>query len=234
MKTNWNKFQSSAYVGINYSTIHEEDKQIINSLLIVFSGHKKLKKALEVGVGPNLYPAMVIMPYVENLDLVEYSKENVAYLVNNINNINQDWELFRKYLYARDKVYKPSIFKQLICKVRIKQGSIYTLPSNQYDLVSMFFCAESITDHYPTFARASYRFVRSAKKGGLVLAAFMEKSKGYTVAGVRYPAVSITKEKVYKIFKPILSDMEVINIRKSNKALRDGYSGMLLVVGNKK
>lgn len=43
----------------------------------------------------------------------------------------------------------------------VKQGSICDLPERTWDAATMFFCAESITEHQDEFEVASAAFARS-------------------------------------------------------------------------
>lgn len=229
----WTKFGTSKYLSGNYSQVHDEDKQIIEICVKFLAKKKHVSHAMEVGTGPNLYPAILFAPHVSKLDLIEYSENNLDYLYKNIGDTGRDWHKYQVYMSKFDKEYKHDITKSIKRKSNIKKGSVYKLPANKYDLISMFFCAESITGHYPTFARACHSFLRSAKKGGLVIAAFMKQSKGYSVDGIRFPATQITARELETIFMPSMKEVAIVEISKSKHALRAGYEGMLLLVGEK-
>lgn len=230
----WNKFGTESYVKNNYAQFHDEDKKILELCLGFLADKPKIHRAMEVGTGPNLYPAILLTPYAESIDLIEYSKSNLDYLLANLESAQGDWKPYLNFMSKHNKKYSSTVFKDLASKSNVKQGSIYTLPEKRYNLVSMFFCAESITGYYPTFARACHSFMRSAKKGGIVIAAFMQGSKGYKIDGINFPAVSIGVDELNKLFLPQLKNAQILEINKSKQALRAGYSGMLLVVGEKK
>lgn len=45
----------------------------------------------------------------------------------------------------------------------VKQGSIFDLPERTWDAATMFFCAESITEHQDEFEAACAAFARCVK-----------------------------------------------------------------------
>lgn len=63
----WNKFDPSVYIQDNYATIHDEDRKIIYKV--------------DIGTGPNLYPAMLLLPYAEKIYCVEYSQNSIHVLL---------------------------------------------------------------------------------------------------------------------------------------------------------
>ena len=63
----WIKFDPDQYVQDNYLYIHDEDKQIIDLLISFYARLPKIKSAVEVGVGPNLYPLMLMLPKAQHI-----------------------------------------------------------------------------------------------------------------------------------------------------------------------
>ena len=74
----------------------------------------------------------------------------------------------------------------------VEQRSVFDLPAAQWDLGTMFFVAESITEDPAEFRDAVARFVGALKPGAPFAATFMAGSDGYPVAGTRFPALPIT------------------------------------------
>ena len=97
----------------------------------------------------------------------------------------------------------------------------------------MFFVAESITQREREFNLALTNFIGMLKPGAPFAAAFMRESRGYRVAGIDFPAVSITPVDVEHRLEPLVDYLEVLPVV-SSKPLREGYKGMILALGRKR
>lgn len=230
----WEKFDPVSYVKDNYAKIHDEDRKIIKILVQFYERLPHLNKSLEIGGGPNLYPLMLALLYVDNIDVLDFSFRNVDYLKQQLRQPERNWYLFWDLLKKLSPRYRAiNVIKDLMKKVHVTQGSIYKLPDRTYDLASMFFCADSITDSPEEFELACRKFVHAVKHSGFVAAAFMEKSEGYMIAGERFPSVSVDSQLLQRIFQPEITELRMYRIPKAINALRPGYTGMLLLTGRR-
>jgi hypothetical protein len=73
---------------------------------------------------------------------------------------------------------------------------VFELPASQWDLGTMFFVAESITEAPEEFRAAVAGFIGALRPGAPFAAAFMAGSDGYPVAGTYFPALPITPDDV--------------------------------------
>ena len=231
----WEKFDPVTYVEDNYSYIHDEDKEIIEILVNYYKKIPILKKSIEVGCGPNIYPLMLALSKVTSIDAIEYSQKNISYLKSQFNKLDKNWLTFWNYIVnlnsAINKIILPKVLKK---KVVIIKGSIYNLPKNKYDLASMFFCAESITNEYKEFVKICVKFLDCVKPEGHAVATFMENSKGYSISDVKFPSVSIDSSDLEKIFINKINDLKIYRVPRAKKVLRPGYTGMLVLTGSRK
>jgi len=229
MKTNWDQFDPQAYIEDNYSSIHIEDREIISKLVAFYLSFPPVNLALEVGVGPNLYPIMAMLPYVDKVDCVDFSNSNLSFLRKQLKRLGENWYKFWELFKSLSQKYDIDLVENLERKVETKHGSIYELDENKYDLASMFFCAESITSEHDEFIRACTKFIKSVKPGGHLVAAFMENSQGYEIKGINFPAYSVNTYLIKKIFQPITNNLLVTRIPLAEQPLRPGYSGMIFL-----
>ena len=118
----------------------------------------------------------------------------------------------------------------MAARVRITPGDIYDLPCDAWDLGTMLFVAESITDRWEEFALAIRAFVESLSVDAPFVAAFMENSQGYRVGSEDFGAVAVDAADLSYVFAPWAHHVDVHPIHTSNR-LRAGYDGMLLVTG---
>jgi hypothetical protein len=115
-------------------------------------------------------------------------------------------------------------------RVRVERGDLFRLPARQWDAGTMFFVAESISAQEREFKGAVRRFIGSLRIGAPFAIAFMKESRGYSVDGVDFPAVSVTETDVRHAVEPLAPDVQTHQVV-SNKYLRHGYRGMILAVG---
>ncbi len=235
-KISWDSFQTRKYVSDNYETIHDEDKHIIDILIpYISSNSSEIGSVIDVGCGPNLYPTLLVLPYASHVDLVDISRSNTEYVTLQIHSPDEPWISFWKYFQTKDTAYvNCDLGKHINHIVHPIQNSIFDLRESAYDSAFMFFVAESMSDKYAVFEKACRKFCRSVKSGGLLIAAFMEHSEGYEVNDISYPAVSIGKEDLEKVFNPIVTHLKIHHIPKAQPPLRSGYSGMLLLTARRR
>jgi hypothetical protein len=119
----------------------------------------------------------------------------------------------------------------LRAKTEVLQGSIFDLPERRWDVATMFFCAESITERRDEFERACTAYARSAKQGGALIAAFLVRSAGYVVADRPFPVLSLSVETIEEVFSRHVVAMKAEQIGIREREIRSGYSGFVFLTG---
>src|SRR5580698_7446910 len=80
----WNTFSSHDYWRRNYHELQAEDQEIIHRVSRFFvgalSGGPRVRQAIDVGSGTNLYPALLMLPWAEKISLTDFSASNVDWL----------------------------------------------------------------------------------------------------------------------------------------------------------
>lgn len=230
----WNDFKTDEYLKTNYVGIHEEDQAIIRHLsTFLTTQNKQFDTAIDVGAGPNLYPALLLQPFVRSLRLFEYGSSNVSYLQGQLKRLDASWQEFITYIKDLSPIYDFDIESSFYKKTSAVQGNIFELPTGIYELATMFFCAESITNEVKTFEEACRKYAECVVSGGTLIAAFMENSQGYEVGNKEFPAVPITEEDLMRNFSKYADDISIERIPVGEAAFREGYSGMLLLTANR-
>ncbi|MGW4720753.1 hypothetical protein [Nocardia sp. NPDC004260] len=241
--SDFDDFDVYEYVERNYGRkIGAEDRQIIefttSALHDMRIAPNSLQHVADVGVGPNLYPAMLLSPLISNhgrLELIDIAANNLSYLEQVLNGANTEqvniWKFYDNYIR---KLGLPSSMKKLFAISSIQFGSIFELKPNQYDAVLSFFVADSITDAYSEFVRATDSLMNSLKSNGLFVVAHMVGSRGY-FAGCRtfFPAVNLTLAEIESIYQRYGSFRSREVVHDSREAVRMGYEGMVVIVGKK-
>lgn len=230
----WDEFDPSQYWEHNYTTLRADDHEILNLVSTWFelmAGSNHLS-GLDIGAGPNLYPSLAMLPYCADLTLREYSAANVRWLRKATAALADQWRPFWQAVSPGDRFGDFDAASAALAKrAAVEQGSVFDLPAAAWDLGTMFFVAESISQDPAEFAAALAAFVGAIRTGGPFAAAFMERSDGYAVAQRRFPATSVGRDEVLRVLEPIANLVEVHRVETRPAPLRAGYTGMLVATG---
>jgi hypothetical protein len=241
----WSYFSSDDYWRRNYETMLPEDQEIIRRVspffIHAFARRGPAQRAIDVGSGTNLYPALLMLPWTEQILLTDYSDSNVRWLRHHA--VDEDaawtWQPFWRELAeldGYDRISEPR--KQLMqaCAARveyagIEQRSVFELPKARWQLGTMFFVAESITEDFAEFRTAIDCFVGALEPGSPFATAFMADSAGYAVDGTTFPALRIKVDDVAKRFSELGVSELSVELNRTPHRVRDGYAGMIVATG---
>lgn len=235
----WSAFDSIAYVDHNYRDLQAEDAEILTIVRDHFAGHFRNQGVgpvygIDVGAGANLYPALSMLPWCDEITLFERSPSNVAYLESQVGSYAENWDQFWEALrgnedYAAFDTDPRARFREV---VKVEQGNIFGLErfGGRWSMGTMFFVAESMTSSYQEFTLGVERFMRALAPGAPFAAAFMEHSKGYHTGEQFFPACDVGEGEVRESLEPFADEFKVQRL-KSAAVVRDGYSGMILSYG---
>ncbi|MCW7943563.1 methyltransferase [Streptomyces hygroscopicus] len=236
----WAAFDPIAYVDHNYRDLQAEDAEILHIVRDHFGDHFREHttgpvSGIDVGAGANLYPALSMLPWCDEITLFERSPSNVDYLKGQVESYDDNWDQFWRVLCKREAygaldVDPRAKFRET---VRVQQGNIFDLlHEGQWSMGTMFFVAESMTTCHEEFARGVECFLRALAPGAPFAAAFMEHSLGYHAGKHFFPACDVGESEVYKSLEPFAGEFETVRL-KASAAVRDGYSGMIVAYGHR-
>ncbi|WP_250002520.1 SCO2525 family SAM-dependent methyltransferase [Actinoplanes sp. M2I2] len=233
----WEKFDSDAYFSDNYGRLRSDDSTIIQIVADYFKRNQpvpELGRAIDVGPGANLYPALMLLPYASEVVLFERSFVNRNWLAKELDKPHGSWWQFWDAISAGRSAYDPinKPMETLHGRVTLERGNVFSLEPDQYDVGTMFFVAESITRRVDEFQRATRLFVNALKHNAPFAAAFMRRSSGYLVAQKHFPACSIDEDDVHRALAPVARKVTVRRVR--SKGLRPGYDGMMVATGRRR
>jgi len=236
----WSDWDADGYAKVNYATVLPEDGEIIRFaagfLVRAFSGRPPARGAVDVGAGPNLYPALLMMPWTRHIVFTEYAQTNIDWLIENLADAPGEWAWQPFWDLIADlpgyvQVTRPR--QRLAAGHEIVRRSIFDLPRNTWDLGSMFFVADGISSDEAEFESAVRCFLGALTPGSPFMMAFMEGSAGYDVSGVRFPAVKITRTSLDALLSTLpVTGVSVLRTDNSVRPVRSGYDAMLLVTGH--
>jgi hypothetical protein len=241
----WSDFASDEYRRHNYATLHPEDREIIERVshffIRAFGTRPRAQRAIDVGSGSNLYPALLMLPWTEKVLLTDFSDRNVGWLRENVwrDGARWDWQPFWHELSGREgynQVSEPRKQLKLACASNpglagIERYSIFDLPPGRWQLGTMFFVAESITSEAEEFNAAVARFVGALQPGSPFAAAFMKDSAGYEVSGISFPALRVSPDDVTKCFSDLGATDLNVYLNETQDRVREGYEGMIVATG---
>lgn len=235
----WDSFDPIAYVRHNYRFLQAEDEEILHIIRGHFGAHFRKQGVgpvygIDVGAGANLYPALSMLPWCDEITLFEHSLANVEYLERQAGGYDENWDPFWKVLceheaYGSLYLDPRERFRKV---VKVEQGNIFGLErfGGRWSVGTMFFVAESMTTSHQEFDLGVKRFMCALAPGAPFAAAFMEHSKGYHAGEEFFPACDVGESRVRESLAPFAGKFDVQRL-KSAAGVRDGYSGMILAYG---
>jgi hypothetical protein len=257
--TVWDNFHAHAYWKANYAFLRGDDRRFLERLRDFFGAEAAklppggtLLSGIDVGSGANLYPSLAMLPLCEQITLFEYGAKNCEWLTGEVGGYSTYWDPYWRTLRAHP-AYEPigmTARRRLARTAKVERGSLFNLPKlgRSFDIGTMFFVAESITDKTEEFYAAIDAFVGSLVPGAPFAAAFMRNSNGYVVDDQAFPALRIDEHDVLGYLKNIDPAVVVetvdprgqfVNVEDRadsvpTRALRHGYDGMILALGHVK
>ncbi|MEU1592094.1 SCO2525 family SAM-dependent methyltransferase [Streptomyces sp. NPDC005708] len=237
----WAAFDPIAYVDHNYRDLQAEDAEILHIVRDHFGDHFRDHAAgpvsgIDVGAGANLYPALTMLPWCDEITLLERSSANVRYLRGQTESYDANWDQFWRVLckndgYAALDMDPRAKFRKA---VRVESGDLFDLVRHRgrWSMGTMFFVAESMTTSHEEFTRGVECFLRALAPGAPFAAAFMEHSKGYHAGEHFFPACDVGESEVYESLEPFAGEFKTTRL-KASAAVREGYSGMIVAYGRR-
>jgi hypothetical protein len=230
----WDRWPVEDYLTENYRQLHPSDAAIIDHHAAYLRRLPPggLPRSLEFGAGPNLYPLLLVGACCRDINAVEPSASNVAYLRRQLGSgMDASWEPF----YERCRAGNPALPvdpAEILARIRVIPGDHRDIEPGTYDLVSMHFVAEAATEDVAEFESFCRCFVAAARPGGHVVAAFMENLGRYQLGnGRQWPHHRVDLEGIRAVFAPLLGDLTLSRIEADPTLPDYGYTGMVLLTG---
>jgi hypothetical protein len=232
----WARWPVDDYVAENYGSLHPADAAVIDHHAACYRrlAPDSLACSLELGAGPNLYPLMLAAAASRRIEAVEPSAANVGYLRRQLSHgPDPHWQPF----YARCRAGNAALpvgLHEALSRVRVVRGDAWTLQAGRYQLASMNFVAESVTEDLTEFAELCQAFVRAVCPGGQLIAAFMEGMSRYAI-GTRsmWPGVPVDAGIVRAVFEPCTAGLSICRIDADPSLPDYGYTGMVLLTARR-
>jgi hypothetical protein len=238
----WDRWPVPTYLAENYEVLHGSDDAVIVHHSAVYTelardglgrdglGRDGLARTVEIGSGPNLYPLFLASGVARRIDAVDRSAAGLAYLEQQLaGEPDPLWEPYWRRCRALNPTL-PATMAEALARVRTRQGDAFALAGSDYDLASMHFVAESVTEDADEFAGFCAAFVAAVRPGGHLVAAFMENMGRYELGdGSRWPGTPVGAADISRVFAPLTVDLRVSRIDADPGLPEYGYTGMVLM-----
>ncbi|MEU6881606.1 class I SAM-dependent methyltransferase [Streptomyces sp. NPDC046712] len=232
----WNAWPVADYLAENYRHLHPCDIGVIchHSAFYRQFAPGSIGRSLEFGAGPNLYPLMLASAASRHIDALEPSTANVGYLRDQLARGPDDsWQAFYTLCRELDPGL-PETPAEALARVRIVPGDADDIPEGAYDLSSMNFVAESVTEDFAEVTALCAAFVRSVRPGGYLVASFMERMPSYRIgAGPPWPACPVDADAVGSVFAPLTAELKINRLAKDRTLPEYGDTGVLLMTARR-
>lgn len=241
--SSWSEFDPYEYEYRNYGRqiLHEDSELIraaIRGLQSMKLSKKSLARVLEIGTGPNIYPAMLLTPYLRRdgkIHLQDYAKPNIVFLREMLGQKKiDDWMKFEKVMVRSDGRQYQGAARTITRLGSVRRGDIYRLPKKYFDAGISFFVMESISDKKEKYHAALRSFMESMKPGAIFICAHMVRSKGYYAGeNTFFPATDLDLEAIQASYLDWGECSTTLVHHRGYQPARKGYRGMVLVVGKR-
>ncbi len=228
----WDRWPVPTYLAENYRELHRIDDSVLvhHSAVYRTLAPASLASTVEIGAGPNLYPLFLASGAARRIDAIDPSAAGLDYLRSQLAaGPEQSWDPY----WRRCRELNPSLpatVEQALGKVRPMRGDALTFTGRGYDLASMNFVAESVTEDVAEFERFCGAFAATVRSGGLLVAAFMENMSSYELGdGSRWPGTPVDVEAISRVFARLTTDLQVSRIDSDPELPDYGYTGMVLL-----
>jgi len=235
-EVDWDSWPVEEYLAENYRELHPSDLAVINHHGAFYRhlAPDSVAVSLELGAGPNLYPLMLAAAVSRDIHAVERSAASVAYLNRQLRDgPDPSWSPFNAACRAGQPALPPAL-PDALARVRVSQGDLAGVTPGAYDLASMHFVAESVTEDATEFNDLCAAFAQAVRPGGLLVAAFMENMGRYELGdGSSWPGYPVDVGAVREAFAPY-ADRLVLDRIDADPTLPDyGYTGMVLLTARR-
>jgi hypothetical protein len=228
----WDRWPVASYLAENYRVLHVSDDAVITHHCAVYRdiAPAGLARAVEIGAGPNLYPLFLASGAARDIDAVDRSAAGLGYLREQLTRgPDPSWLPFWRRCKALNPAL-PATPTAALARVRPVQGDAFALAGADYDLASMHFVAESVTEDAGEFGEFCTAFAATVRPGGHLVAAFMENMGRYRLGdGSRWPGIPVDAAAVERVFAPLTTDLHLSRIDADPGLPAYGYTGMVLL-----
>ncbi|MDP2586158.1 MAG: methyltransferase domain-containing protein [Candidatus Komeilibacteria bacterium] len=230
---NFQKFSAKDYLKEYYPKFEKLDRDYLD-FMHGFYKRLNLKSArmLEIGGGPTIDQLISASGKVKKIIFSEYLPDNLREVRGFVKNTPNGFNWDKHFAYVAKLENKGQDTEELKQRVRNKIKKIISCDLNKkipvkvsgrFDVVSVNFCPESITDQeakYLDYLRKIFDYIKS---GGWLVMCLLRQSTAYDVKGFYFPAFPVSRPYITNVLRTNgfinLKIKEVVFRGKHNKGM---------------
>lgn len=244
-------FISKHYLNEYYARIGLENRSLLEFFVEAYKDISPNFKLLELGGGPTIYQLITASKHAKeihfsdhvdaNLDEVRGWKKNKQGAFNWRNFFREaiilegETDINDNKVKEREKILRKKITKFLHCDV-FQTNPLGENYRKRYDVVSVNFVAESITDNHRTWKEVLKNICSLIKHDGYLIMTAIKGANYYHVGDKLFPAVKITEKHINTVLQELgfredlllMRSVEAEHIKKRGKNFK-GYDGMIFI-----
>jgi hypothetical protein len=229
------------------------DERITLKCLVDYLGAtpRRFERALDYGCGPTLHNAIAVSPYVEALDMADWSRDNLRTVRTWSHGEPgaNDWNLFTRYILSaegRKLVQAPDVLQReqrarwVIGKLfgtdarhRYPLGQGYT---EHYDLLITGYCLDCISGSRVVWRQCMQNVLSTLAPGGTLFLNALWRCSAYQVQSHWFPGSDVDVDDLHASLIDNGFERRTLDIQAF--AYPDqrshGYPGILIALGRKK
>lgn len=245
LSVNWNTFDPKLYLREYYNHIGPENEVLLSFLVSSFKKVPIGSEVLDFGTGPTAYQLIAAARVAKTVDCAEFLEVNRKELEKWVNDRpgRFNWRKYTSRIMELEDGSLPSDIevkrreRDTKSKIRVMRGDatkVAPLNSNRrYDVLSVHFVPESITDSKQKYVRYLSNIMTILKPSGYFIMSAIIGAKSYKAGKHTFPAVPVSKEDLIKevINNGIIPDSIQTSFVPAEKS--QGYNGLLFLFGEK-
>lgn len=168
-------------------------------------------EAIDIGCGPTACYWSAVSNFCTHVDIADFKKKNLNAVNDWVSGKGSfDWSHYTRLAltYMNSLATPESIAayeKQAKAKLRtVYQCDVFKFPvienEKQYDLVSTFYCADSISKNKEEWSTAMKNICTLVRSNGAMLGAAMEQCTFYSVGDMKYPSANLKVSDIRNFF----------------------------------
>jgi hypothetical protein len=212
---------------------------------------RSFERALDYGCGPTLHNAIALAPYVEALDMADWSRDNLRTVrtwAHGEPGAN-DWNLFTRYILGAEgrKLVQPRDVMQREQRARWVIGKLFGTDARHrhplgqgytehYDLLVSGYCLDCISSSHDIWRQCMRNVLATLAPGGTLFLNALWRCASYQVRNRWFPCAQVDVDDLYACLIDNGFDRRTLDIEAFAYPDQQahGYPGILVALGRKK
>jgi hypothetical protein len=253
IEKSFSTFNSRDYLNEYYSSIGSENESLMQFYAQIYKAIDEDSVLLEFSGGPTIYPLITAASKVKAIHFSDYLKANrdEVKLWKSKDENAFDWDIYFKRalelegsaainneaIQKREELLRTKI-KKIIRVNAFKSDPINEKSREAYDVISVNFVPESITDSEEQWEATIHNITSMLKNGGILVTTALKNATYYKVGNKLFPAVNITEKKLEKTLNKFglkVSYLKTVPAQELdvNSPDYEGYKGFIFIVAKK-